>query len=258
MLRSSWLSFVIMLLINKNEGAKIGEISDDLAQELDIKPAKWAFAIWGIIYSLLFVVLSIAWTELNPENDGCLSTTWHIIFALTCAFNSAWIFLWTRQQVELSTVCLICLVVSLYLLWCQEISHSNSTVAVLMTNSIALYLGWCLGATVLNIGFSLINQGILNSSNQVSVICSGLICIIQITWQMMHRTNQLSLRKSVAIPIVGVWTALAICAENGANAFSIPPLLTSGLCLLHHIIAVARGEISGTDQKRNRSVALTA
>lgn len=203
----SIISFIITILINYIVGSKVGKVAMITENEFRIRPDNWAFAIWGIIYFLLAISLGIGFKKQNNK----LSTKWNILFILSCLFNSAWILTWTSGStyaVEASITWLLGLSISLILLWYNSFEHE------FISNVISVYSGWCFGATFLNLGISLIKNKILSPSI-TSIICTILLCLVQIGWQLFF--PKYNLERSRGLLFVGFWTSLAIISREFKN-----------------------------------------
>ncbi|MEZ4631637.1 MAG: TspO/MBR family protein, partial [Deinococcales bacterium] len=90
-------------------GLTTGEISDFYPSLFT--PAGYVFSIWGLIYSLLisFVIFQALGSQrLNPRLERLNYT-----FALSCLFNSLWIFAWHYRQMLLAQLCIMAVLILL-------------------------------------------------------------------------------------------------------------------------------------------------
>jgi hypothetical protein len=105
-------AFVVTVVVNSLanalalNGKSTGEISD-LYPTL-VAPAGYVFAIWGLIYVLLFVFA--VFQALPKHKSEPFLRKIGFLFALSCAFNILWLFAWALRAdcvVCLADVCLV-------------------------------------------------------------------------------------------------------------------------------------------------------
>lgn len=182
--------------IPKYNKSSIGGESDK--NKLDVTPSGWTFSIWSIIYfGLLYLSVSIIIGNLKWDNNSI------ILFILSCIGNLLWIYLWTSKNKKLAQLSLLLIVLSLGLLWYNNINKSKN---LIYQNIIALYFGWSLGALLLNIF-------IVNYNNIIgSKIIVYLLCLIQLFWFLF--LSYKNKKQSWTIPFVGIWTGLGILTND--------------------------------------------
>jgi hypothetical protein len=107
------LGFAQMVTINSLanilpiNGMTTGDLSDQLKNLFT--PQGATFAIWGVIYSLLFVfTLRILIRPMEQKTE-----TLSKLFIVNTIFNSAWIFAWHYEFLILSLVLMIGLLINL-------------------------------------------------------------------------------------------------------------------------------------------------
>ena len=131
-------------------GQNTGEISDRF--QVYFVPAGYVFAIWGVIYLGWIAFTIYQFLPAQKENPRLRGLGY--LFALSGAFNAAWLFCWHYNLFGLSVLVmlvLLALLIASYLKlnigrervstlerWCVDIPFS-------------LYLGWITVATVANI-----------------------------------------------------------------------------------------------------------
>ena len=204
-------NYAVPLLLNKS----VGQVSD--ASKLQVTPANWTFGIWGIIYVGLAYCL---WTD-RLGKPGPASTT----FNMSCFLNACWILAWLSDAKLISQGLLYALAGSLYLLWKQ-----NQGQDLIAQNVIAIYLAWCLGASILN---TAINNPI-PSQDMTSDRVLAAICLIQGFWQVVHKDQLRDLRESMTVPLVGIWTALGILTNGNQVVNASKALSFIVACGLYH------------------------
>jgi hypothetical protein len=125
------------------------EISDSF--QVFFTPAGYVFSIWSVIYTALIAFTIYSFLPRNRTNATLQAIfPW---FMLSCAMNSAWIFLWHYGFYPLSLVVMLVLLASLVMVYIRlgigETRYSGSDFwCVRFTFSI--YLGWICVATIAN------------------------------------------------------------------------------------------------------------
>ncbi len=130
-------------------GQNTGAISDRF--HVYFVPAGYVFSIWGLIY--LGLVLFGVYQALPGQRESQRLIRVGYLFALSCAANIAWLFLWHYERFLLTLVCMLALLLSLLAIyvrlgigrtvvaprerWCVDVPFS-------------LYLGWITVATIAN------------------------------------------------------------------------------------------------------------
>lgn len=168
----------------------IGDTSDYFYFE--VTPVSWAFGIWGLIYTWLVlqaIYFVVSLFRCTPE--GRLYSTppvvpWpaYAVYILNLCCVISWLFAFDRRIAGLSLfflfMCPVTLAVSLFL--CFRHTERNIQffkginqrwelilVNIFVYNAWAVYMGWTLCATLLNLGFSMIY-----SESEISQEASGI------------------------------------------------------------------------------------
>lgn len=126
-----------------------GELSD-LYPNLFV-PAGITFSIWGIIYVLLLGYCIIQFT--SYERTAVVKST--VLFALSCIFNTSWIFAWHYQKLQLSILIMVCLLLTL--IFINILIRNNKS--FLVKAAFGIYLGWICIATIANVTALLVDIG---------------------------------------------------------------------------------------------------
>ncbi len=165
-----WLSaiaLVAMVVINALAnmlpiaGIKTGEVSD--AYPNLFAPTGFTFAIWGVIYALLifFTLYQLSVLKVKkPTLKPAIAEKINKYFLVSSLANIAWIFCWHYQQIGLSVVLIVAILVCLirinYL-----ISKSNLTTKEnwLVKVPFGVYFSWITVATIANITVWLVSIG---------------------------------------------------------------------------------------------------
>lgn len=203
------LSLLVTLIFNfiypKLYGVSVGNISHKT--KLDVTPHKFTFSIWGLIYLGLIILVFF-------KNNWTSKSIY--LFVLSCILNSLWIIAWTKNpfnnnNIYIANMVLLLLTGCLLTLWSTNLRTNCNTLSynVLFQNIIALYLAWCLSATLLNTAISLKTLDVSRDITNYFVIIG--LCITHILWQYIGRNQSNSFMiDSMTFPFVGVLTLMGI------------------------------------------------
>lgn len=136
--------FLLMLAVNYLTATNVGSIADE--NPAIIQPAGYVFSIWGIIYLLLFVWI-IRLFFINKETDYIVEQL-HYWPVANFILNGAWIFTFTQRLYLLSTIVIVALLVTLFVIY-KKLSAPSVTWFDRLPFS--LYFGWGTVATIVNI-----------------------------------------------------------------------------------------------------------
>ncbi len=139
-------------------GRSTGEISD--LYPVLFTPAAYVFSIWGVIYLFLigFVIYQAFHRQASNPFLACIGG----LFALTCVFNSLWIFAWHYDLISLSVIIMLALLFTLMLIYARlEQVHKPGKRGDrwLVRIPFSIYLAWISVATIANISVALYRAG---------------------------------------------------------------------------------------------------
>jgi hypothetical protein len=170
------LMFVAMIMMNylanalPMNGKTTGELS---AQYPNLfVPAGITFSIWGIIYLLLFVFLIIQFQEQNRELIAAIGWA----FAISCVLNGLWIVAWHYENLPVSLLIMIGLLVTLVL-----INFKLAGIGNMFTKfAFGVYLGWICIATIANVTALLVGYnwgawGVSHETWAIIMIVAGAV-----------------------------------------------------------------------------------
>ena len=164
----NWVFFLAMVFVNFL--ANYLPINDKNTGQLSNQypnlfvPAPITFAIWGVIYLLLFVFcIKQSKGLFSSHLDEITSETVLLInfrFIITCILNAIWIFVWHYEYLGASVVVML-----LFLAQLIDINKRLDTITIYLSNAsrfaikapFGMYLGWICVATVANITAFLVN-----------------------------------------------------------------------------------------------------
>lgn len=119
-------------------------------------PAGYVFSIWGIIYILLLVFTVY---QFRRGDEGFLGRIGYL-FALSCASNIVWIFLWHYEYVLLSLPAMFALLGSLIMIYLRlDIGRSQASrdEKLYVHLPFSVYLGWITVAPIANVVAALVS-----------------------------------------------------------------------------------------------------
>lgn len=148
--------FVIQLFVNGLFSRNIGPMSRHY--ETLITPAPFAFRIWGLIYAFLAasVAVDCFWPSISFYESASNAKMLRALFAVACLMNMAWIVLFTNEYVNVATVTLMILWLSLFVLYSQIIADRRCIgfdlkKFVLSELGLTIYFAWTCAAMLISL-----------------------------------------------------------------------------------------------------------
>jgi hypothetical protein len=222
-------------------GKSTQELSDALPNLF--VPANLTFSIWGIIY-ILWVVFAIyqasnLFKKEKPQMPFLFQISW--LFILSCVANSAWIFAWHYQQVGLSLIIMIILLITLIALYLRlDVGRAAVPLQEKLCVHLpfSVYLGWITVATIANVTAYLVSVhwdglGISDVMWTIVVISVGVLITLL----------ALITRRDIAYSLVVVWALLGIylkrTTQESLNSDVATTALIAMVIILVGILAAA-------------------
>ena len=151
------LAFAAMVVVNALAnllpigGNTTGQVS--AAYPNLFTPAPITFVIWGVIYMLMAVFVVYQWGAFDGGlYSASVVKNIGLWFAVSCALNIAWIFLWHNKQIGLSTICIALLLITLIIINKKLIGTEGNVWQRLAAKSgFSVYYGWIIAATIANV-----------------------------------------------------------------------------------------------------------
>ena len=237
------VTFIVMVYVNylanalPLNGRQTGEISDAYANLF--APAGITFAIWGVIYLLLAIHILYQWGLFHRDgsSNGPLLRKVGILFAVSSLANTAWVFAWHYDQILLSTILIISILVLLALIAVALRDHAlTSREHWLVRVPFSVYFGWLTVATVANITVWLVSVGWdgFGIPEQVwTMIILAVAAIIGILTMLRNR--------DIAYGVVLLWAFTGIVIKHTSPdgfAGRYPEVIaTTAACLVAFLIA---------------------
>jgi hypothetical protein len=212
----------------------IGKVSNDYRSLFT--PAGYTFAIWGIIYLLLFGFAIYQGRSLVKEvknDDFVLKTGWW--FVLSCLFNSLWVFAWIYEYTGLSCVLIFLLLISLLKIVINnrmELDDKPFPIIAFVWWPFVIYSGWVTVASIANVSTYLIKirwdgYGISELTWTISLIIVAVIINLVVTWKRNMRE----------FAVIGVWALVGIANANSITNEVVTAIAFVGAAIL--LISVA-------------------
>ena len=210
-----------------------GEISDRF--DVYFVPAGYVFAIWGLIYVALAAFTVYQALPSQRENPHLRRIGY--LYALSCAANVAWLFLWHYEQFPwtlLAMFLLLLLLIAIYLRLRIGRVRVPPADTWLVHVPVSIYLGWITVATIANVTSVLdyINWSGWGLAPEwwgiIMLVVGGLVAsLVSIT------------RGDVAYVLVIVWAFAGIVVKHSDTlSVAITAGVVAGLVLLTLLIGV--------------------
>lgn len=137
-----------LLPIGGNTTGQISEAHPNL-----FTPAPITFAIWGLIYLMMALFVLYQWGVFDGDlHSAKVRKDIGLWFAVSCALNIAWIFLWHNKLIGYSTICIALLLVSLIVIQKRLGGTGSSFLQRLSAKAgFSVYYGWIIAATIANV-----------------------------------------------------------------------------------------------------------
>ena len=209
----------------------IGEVSNGYKSLFT--PAGYTFAIWGIIYLLLFSFAIYQGRSLFvkvKDDSFVLKTGWW--FILSCLFNSLWVFAWIYEYTGLSCLFIFLLLVSLLKIVLNnrmELDDERFPVIIFVWWPFVIYSGWVTVASMANVSTYLIKIewngfGLSDTVWTLIMITIAVVVNLIVTWKRNMRE----------FALVGAWALVGIANANNAISVTIVGVafVSAGILLL--------------------------
>jgi hypothetical protein len=137
-------------------GVSVGNLSNTLFASVQIIPANYAFAIWGLVYIGL-IAFGIYQLQPSQRENPRLQHSGYLL-AIACIAQCAWIYLFLARLFPLSNLAMLGILVPLIVLY-QRLGIGRERVSRqerwFIHLPISIYLGWISVATIVNVAIGL-------------------------------------------------------------------------------------------------------
>ncbi|CAI5737807.1 unnamed protein product [Peronospora destructor] len=210
----SWVNlvlYVLQLFVNKFSSRNIGPVSR--RHETLITPAPYAFSIWGLIYMFLAatVVVDCFWPSVSFYSNASNANILRSLFAVSCLMNVAWIAFFTNEYVNVATLTLVVLWLSLFALYAHIVVERRDTSFdfkryVLSELGIIMYFAWTCATTL--ISFAVTAQYVANDylSFTSYMLLLSVLAVLSLSAVIYER--------DVAFGLVVIWALIGIAAKS--------------------------------------------
>jgi translocator protein len=218
-------AFAVTLVINGLAGTTLlngrttAQVSDLYSNPFT--PAGYVFAIWGIIYALLFVF--VIYQALPKQKDNPFQKQISAFFLLSSIFNVVWLFLWQYDFISVSVVLMFLLLTSLIAIYMRlGIGKSKAPLSEKLCVHLpfSVYLGWITVALVANVAAALVSigwDGVGLNAETWAIIAMGIALIVTLI--------VIVARRDIAYGLVVVWALAGIAAKQ--NLYSTIVLIAN-------------------------------
>lgn len=211
-------------------GGKTTQELSDMYPNLFV-PAGITFSIWGLIYLLLIIFVFFISSDFIKNREDNMIKKVGRLFVLSSAANIAWIFAWHYQNLPLSLVAMIVLLVSLILLYLKLNIGRNqvpTNIKYFVHLPISVYLSWITVATVANMAAFLVAYH-WNRFGLSEVFWATVAILIT----LIITSLMIIIRRDYSYSMVIIWALIGIIIKR--SAFS---LLTSSYIVLAASISI--------------------
>lgn len=240
------VSINVMANVIPINGKTTGEISDSFPNLF--VPTGLTFAIWGVIYVALafFVAYQLGFVHIGNKRHikVVLNIGW--LFSITSLANVLWILAWHYEQILLSVLMILVLLISLIMIY-KRITQNGLITGkekLYVKVPFSIYLGWVTVAVIANITAFLvyIDWNGFGISEQIWTIVL-IITAAAITCKYLF------IQKDILYALVIEWSLLGILIKhltffNGVYTGIIMTTVISMLFLLIGIIVIYNNRIT--------------
>lgn len=221
--------FVVMVAVNglanalPLNGINTGQLSDEIPNLF--VPAGITFAIWGLIYVLLFCyVLAGLIAAFGKKGSSLWKAPDAWLFSINAVYNAVWIFAWHWRMIGLSLFIMLGILATLLVLLARgykanknkkalQVHHSfgQNLLDFFLYQPILVYLGWICVAFIANVTAFLVSEGVEGFGTPalwvtVAVIIVGTVIALSLVLK----------RGAVASGLVFIWAYAGIFLKRRA------------------------------------------
>ena len=238
------LTFIFVLLLNYLTGTgainntSVGEISDRYHNLFT--PAGYAFAIWGLIYLLLFVFVGYQWYAWIKKRDNEYLKATGIWFIISNFANGMWIIAWTNDRIGLSFFLILLLLVSLMMLMFRlrlEVWDAPVRIIAFVWWPVCIYLGWIVVATMANLAAFSVS---LNPAGAFAL--QEVWVVVMIAFAAVIYGLLVYFRNMREAAMVGIWALVAIAVNQWQESpvVAYAAVFASGALLIYSALQAYR------------------
>lgn len=189
-----------------------------------ITPAGYVFAIWALIYLALagFVLF-----QLLRDSNGRL-TRIRYLFIASSLLNAAWLFAWHWEQLALSLVIMLALLIVLVAIYLTVRRQRWDSPAAqwLVKAPFSIYLAWISVATIVNVSVVLYASG-WQGWGISGVSWTAVLIVVA----AVLAASALIIRGDAAFALVIMWALTGVAANNSDITFLATTAWAAGVAL---------------------------
>lgn len=230
------LIFLVVTLVFNTLGA-IGIINGLSQKEVSdmfptlITPGPATFSIWSVIYGLIIASLIIMVIKHKDSYYGKALDEISFLFWLSCIFNILWILAFSYLLIELSTLFIFALLITLTKID-ERLLKINEGKRWLLPTAFGMYSGWLFIATVVNTTAALVKlkwNG-FGISAEVWALTILIVAVVLVALVLLRIKNAI-------FPIPIVWAYYGI--YQNLNSLNIESRLLRTIPLLGIVVLIA-------------------
>ncbi len=243
------LSYLLMIAVNALanilpiNGVNTGEAS--ARYDTLFTPAAYTFGIWGLIYLLLGVYVVFQLLSAKGEESGKRPEQVGWMFILSSLFNAGWIFAWHYDQIALSVVLMLLILLTLMrAAWLLREPHCSPKEELVLRIPFGIYFGWITVATIANVSVWLVSLqwdrfGISEAIWTAVLLGVGAAILGVTMWRI----------RSVAYGLTALWAYTGILVRHLAERGGQYPLIVAAAAVALAALAVLT-VVSGVHMRR--------
>ena len=225
-------------------GVSVGNLSNTLFASVQIIPANYAFAIWGLIYIGL-IAFGIYQLQPTQRENPRLQHSGYLL-AIACISQCAWIYLFLARLFPLSNLAMLGILVPLMVMY-QRLGIGKERVSRqerwFIHLPISVYLGWISVATIVNVAI-----GLYSLKWDGGGIAPSIWTVVMMTIASVIAAVISIQRHDTAYVLVIVWALVAISIRQA----NIPLIMVTGW-----VLAIALTGINLVNELKSRSKTTT-
>lgn len=204
-------------------GVSVGELSNTLFASVQIIPANYAFAIWGLVYIGL-IALGIYQLQPTQRENPRLRRSGYLL-AIACIAQCVWIYMFLARLFPLSNLAMLGILIPLIVLY-QRLGIGRERVSRqerwFIHQPISIYLGWISVAAIVNVA-----TGLYSIKWDGWGIAPSVWTVVMMTIASVIAAVMSIHRRDTAYVLVIVWALVAISIRQ-ANT---PLIMVTGWVL---------------------------
>ena len=193
-------------------GESIAVLANSLLKGVQILPANYAFAIWGLIYLGL---IAYGIYQYHPCREGnAVIQRVNLLLIVACLAQIGWVILFTYQQFWWSVLLMLGILLPLIGIYLQlDVGRARASRQRKWSADIpfSVYLGWISVATIVNVASALYISGWIGNESATGWTVAMLI--VGFVLAAIAATQ----RADIAFTLVFIWAYIAIAIRQSAN-----------------------------------------